>query len=83
MAYTTWRRLAAGHNATVDGSGAPHLFSGPLSQETKLITADRPVRPEATARQRDAPSGVSLVIAGLDPESMHGLPHGCRVKLGQ
>src|SRR5262249_15097869 len=28
-----------------------------LSQENRTLTADRPVRPEATARQRDAPSG--------------------------
>ena len=43
-----------------------HLFSARSRKRLKLITADRPVRPEATARQRDAPSGV-FVFAGLDP----------------
>ncbi len=40
----------------------------PLSQENQLMTADRPMRPEATVRQRDAPSGAKVIA----PSPRHG-----------
>src|ERR1700730_7085637 len=48
---------AAGHNATVDVAGLCTYFPAALARDLTLVTADRPARPEATARQRDAPSG--------------------------
>ncbi len=63
MAYTTRRWLGRGHNATVDVSRACTYFPPALAREPKLITADRPMRPEATARQRDAPSGAKVLAS--------------------
>ena len=36
----------------------------PLSQENDFVTADRPLRPEVTARQRNAPSGAQSACMG-------------------
>ena len=44
---------------------APPIFR-PLSQENDFATADRPRRPEVTARQRDAPSGAKSVLRMFD-----------------
>src|SRR5580693_10266725 len=53
--YTIYRP-AGRQSVPVDGDGPGPSFPPALARE-RFLTADRPRRPEVTARQRDAPSG--------------------------